>query len=291
MPLRWGSLPDVYRFLLTPRWLGLALLMAVAATVMVGLGLWQLDRYHHRTEINTRIDDATNRPPSALHDVLAPPTGDGVGAAPAPEAAWSVVSVTGRYDEQHEILARLRTNGGTMGFEIITPLVLPDGTAILVDRGWLPAPEGAATVAPSVPAAPSGEVVVVGRVHAPESRATAPEPFDGRYAVRRVDPAMMSESIPYPLYGAYLTLQSQTPPADPAFVLIPPDHQNAAMNAGYVVQWWAFALLTLFGFGYLAYRHAHPAATDSDSAPRDDLEDNGERVSSQNHDGRRGTAP
>ena len=28
------------------------------------------------------------------------------------------------------------------------------------------------------------------------------------------------------------------------------------MNAGYVVQWWAFALLTLAGFGWAARRQA-----------------------------------
>jgi cytochrome oxidase assembly protein ShyY1 len=248
----------VYRFLLTPRWLGLALLMALAAAVMVGLGSWQWDRHQYRSDINARIDDATHRAPAQLHEVLSPPVGGDVGAAPTPEAVWSVVTVTGRYDASNEILARLRSRDGAVGFEIITPLVLPDGTAILVDRGWLPAADGGAAVAPTVPPAPAGDVVVVGRVHAPESRAAAPEPFDGRLAVRRIDPAKISESVPYPLYGAYVTLETQTPPADPAFVPIPPDYQNAALNAGYVVQWWAFALLTLVGFGYLAYRHAHP---------------------------------
>jgi cytochrome oxidase assembly protein ShyY1 len=64
------------------------------------------------------------------------------------------------------------------------------------------------------------------------------------------------------LYGAYLTLEQQTPPADPAFLTIPPDHENAAMNAGYVIQWWAFAVLTLAGYGYLVWREAH--ATDGE---------------------------
>jgi hypothetical protein len=99
---------------------------------------------------------------------------------------------------------------------------------------------------------------VIGRVHAPESRATQAEPFDGRVAVRRIGPSALASSVPYPLYGAYLTLESQTPPGDAAFVTIPPDHENATMNAGYVIQWWAFAALTLAGFGYLAYREAHP---------------------------------
>ena len=56
---------------------------------------------------------------------------------------------------------------------------------------------------------------------------------------------------------------------------IPPEHQNAAMNAGYVVQWSMFAALTLVGFGYLAVREAHMHAPDSpagldliDEAPR-----------------------
>ena len=62
--------------------------------------------------------------------------------------------------------------------------------------------------------------------------------------------------MPYPLHGGYLVVDQQQPAADPAFVGIPSDHQNSWMNAGYVVQWWAFALLTLFGFGYAARRTA-----------------------------------
>ena len=251
----------MYRFLLSPRWIGLGLLMTLAAATMVGLGLWQLSRYHFRSDINARIDAAGQHAPLPLGDVLAAP-GDGrVGAAPAAENTWRVVTVTGRYDQRHEILARIRTLHNTVGFEVITPLVLADGTAVLVDRGWIPAAAGDATTAPIVPAAPPGEITVVGRVHAPESRATAPEPFDGRLAVRRVAPEQLASSIPYPLYGAYLTLERQSPPADPAFETIPPDHENSAMNAGYVIQWWAFALLTLGGLGYLIYREAHPVST------------------------------
>lgn len=250
----------MYRFLLTRQWIALALLMAAAAAAMVGLGVWQLHRYHYRTDINTRIDAGAASAPQQIGDVLAAP-GSGAGSVgPAPSAAqtWSMVTVTGRYDRDHEILARIRSLNDTVGFEVVTPLVLADGTAVLVDRGWLPATSDLATDAPHVPPAPGGDVTVVGRVHAPESRAGAPEPFAGGLAVRRIDPARMATAVPYPLYGAYLNLASQTPPADGAFTPIPADRENAAMNAGYVLQWWAFALLTLFGYGYVAYRHAHP---------------------------------
>src|SRR6185436_14218932 len=70
-----GNLPVVYRFLWSPRWIGLGLLMTLAAATMVGLGLWQLARYHYRSDINTRIDAASANPPQPLASVLAPPAG------------------------------------------------------------------------------------------------------------------------------------------------------------------------------------------------------------------------
>jgi cytochrome oxidase assembly protein ShyY1 len=236
---------SVYRFLLSPRWLGLGALMVAAATVMVGLGLWQLDRYDYRSAVNARIDAAA--------------VGQPVPLAPD-QAAWTKVVVTGRYDPAHEILARARTVGGRVGFEVVTPLVLADGSAVLVDRGWLPPSDAGAATAPEVPAAPAGEVTVVGRVRPPESRGSAAEPVRGRLMVRRIAPAALAPALPYRVHGQYLSLESQTPPTDPRFVLIRPTHENATMNAGYVAQWWLFAALTLFGFGFLAVRERRARA-------------------------------
>jgi cytochrome oxidase assembly protein ShyY1 len=75
------------------------------------------------------------------------------------------------------------------------------------------------------------------------------------HSVRRIAPASLS--LPYPVYGGYVMLDEQTPAADSRFTPVPADHENAWQNAGYVVQWWAFAALTLVGYGYLARREAH----------------------------------
>lgn len=252
----------MYRFLLSPRWIGLGVLMILAAVVMVLLGLWQLDRYHTRTEINARIDSASTRQPASLDQVLSPPTasGTGVGPAPDPSVLWTRVTVTGRYDPAHEFLVRGRSVNGRVGFEVVTPLVRADGTAVLVDRGWVaPSREGVA-VPPQVPPAPSGEVTVVGRLHAPESRADNPAPLGDRLSVRRIAPQRLAEALPYPIYGAYVTLEEQSPPADEAFVPIQPRRENAALNAAYVVQWWLFAGLTLTGYVVLVVREARSRA-------------------------------
>jgi cytochrome oxidase assembly protein ShyY1 len=251
----------VYRFLATPRWLGYAALTLAAATVMVFLGLWQLDRYHQRAEINARITAGTSATPVPLTEVVpAPPTTPGLtGPPPAAHSEWTRVTVTGHYDQAHEILVRGRTVEGAVGFEILTPLVLPGGQAILIDRGWVrPAAAGALTT-PDYPAPPAGEVTVSGRLHPSESRGERPQTVSGHLEVRRVTPAEIAPALPYALFDAYV---AEDQPA-PGLTAVPAEKQNALQNAGYVLQWWLFALLTLYGFGYLARKEARgPERTD-----------------------------
>src|SRR3954447_23870056 len=138
---------------------------------MVFLGNWQLHRYQERSALNARIDAADSAAPVPLTSLLARPAAPSTaGPAPGEDLAWTKVTVTGRYDPAHEIQARGRTVDGRVGFEIVTPLVLTDGTAVLVDRGWVPSANGDAVSAPVASAPPTGEVTVVGQVHLSESR-------------------------------------------------------------------------------------------------------------------------
>src|SRR4051812_35481980 len=194
---RAGSVSDVYRFLLTPRWLGFAALALLLAAIMVGLGDWQLHRYHERAAINDRIAAGDSGPAVPISQVLPGPAGTGPPVGPPPSAGteWAPVRLGGRYDQRHEPLARGRTVEGSVGYEVLTPLVLPDGSAVLVDRGWVPPPDGGALVKPDVPAAPTGEVTVVGPLRRPESGADRP----AQGSVRRISPARLG--LPYPTYG------------------------------------------------------------------------------------------
>ncbi|GGM48275.1 SURF1-like protein [Micromonospora sonchi] len=261
----------MYRFLLTPRWLGILALTLVAATVMVLLGNWQLDRYHGRTAVNERIDAGLRMAPVPLRDALPAPTGGPgtVGAAPAEERTFTRVTVTGRYDTDHVVLVRGRTVDTRVGFEVVTPLVLADGTAVLVNRGWIPPAPGGATARPEVPAAPAGEVAVEGRVRVSESGAGTVTRRDGRLETRRIALPHLARELPYPVHGAYLLLDEQTPAADPVFKAVPIGHANNWQNLGYVVQWWIFAAMTLFGYGWVARREARRLAGVTDDRPRD----------------------
>ncbi|GAA4165675.1 SURF1 family protein [Phytohabitans flavus] len=232
----------MYRFLLTPRWLGFAALIGVAAVVMVLLGNWQLHRYQQRSATNERIDESSRVAPVALPEEV--------------PAAWTRVTVTGEYDPANEILVRGRTVEGAVGYEVVTPLVRTDGPTVLVDRGWVPpSPSGAASM-PKVPAPPKGEVTVVGRVHPSESRPDSVSLRDGKIEVRRIGVERLAEDLPYPLWGAYLLAEEPTA----GFTAVTIRHENSWQNAGYVLQWWLFAGLALAGFGWMVYREAHPKA-------------------------------
>ena len=204
----------MYRFLLTPRWLAGAALAVAAAVVMVMLGNWQLHRYHERSAINARIDAGRFEPGGAADVGAAEADRPRARAGPAPgkDTAWTKVTVTGRYDPTHEIQARGRTVEARVGFEIVTPLLLDDGTAVLVDRGWVPPAAGGAIAAPTVPPAPTGTVTVVGQVHLSESRPTPLEHRDGRIDTRRISVPQLAPALPYPVYGAYVLLTEQTRP-------------------------------------------------------------------------------
>lgn len=253
----------VYRFLLTPRWLGALALTLVAAAIMGLLADWQLARYHDRTAINERIDAGQRMDPVPLPEAVAAPTGNAgtVGPAPTTERTWTKVNATGRYDTANVILVRGRSLDRAVGFEVLTPLVLTDGTAVLVNRGWVPpAPGGDATAQPAVPAAPAGTVTVTGRIRPGEGGSLPVTRRDGKLETRRVSLPQLAGELPYPVYGGYVLLDQQTPTADPTFKAIPVGYTNNWQNYGYVVQWWIFAGMTLLGFGYFARREAQRRA-------------------------------
>jgi cytochrome oxidase assembly protein ShyY1 len=252
-----------YRFLLTPRWLGILAVVLAAAAVMALLGRWQYHRYEERHAVNARIDAAATAPPVHLSSVVPHPGGSaGVAGPPAAAgASYTRVTVTGTYDPANVVLVRGRTVDNRVGYEIVTPLRLADGAAVLVGRGWVPPAPGGATARPEVPATPSGPVVVTGVVRPSESRGTeVTRSPDGRLETRRIAVPRIAAELPYPVYGAFVQLDGQEPAADGAFRPVPADRQNDWLNFGYALQWLLFALLTLVAYGWLAHRRARGRA-------------------------------
>ena len=61
---------------------------------------------------------------------------------------WRRVTATGRYDGAHAMVVRNRTLEGSPGFQVLVPLQIAAGPAVLVNRGWVPVGDRAGTCPP-----------------------------------------------------------------------------------------------------------------------------------------------
>ncbi len=95
----------------------------------VRLGIWQLSRLSDRQDSNALIEASLVQEPVDVTALTA--VGGGVSA----EDEWRPVTLTGRYDTAEQLLVRYQTSEQQRGVDVVVPLVLADGTAVLVDRG------------------------------------------------------------------------------------------------------------------------------------------------------------
>ena len=138
-----------FRFVLSRRWLLFAIVVVLLAYAAWWLGGWQFGRLHDRKAQNAIVRTNEHRAVAPVGDVLSS------GRDPSAQDEWRVVSATGTYDAARSVVIRYQIRDGVQGVDVVVPLVTADGTALLVDRGWLETdPSGADR--DDVPAPPGG---------------------------------------------------------------------------------------------------------------------------------------
>jgi surfeit locus 1 family protein len=97
--------------------------------VLLGLGTWQLERLEWKRALIAEREAKLASAPEIL-----PSTSDAW-------ADWDFrpVVVEGEFRHDLEQLFGVAAIDGQVGHHVLTPLVRPDGAAVLVDRGWVPA--------------------------------------------------------------------------------------------------------------------------------------------------------
>jgi surfeit locus 1 family protein len=101
--------------------------------VLVGLGIWQLERLQWKEQL---IADRTARTTAA--PVALPAAGASLGADEIAALDFRRAAATGMFLHDRELLLTARTMAGAVGYQIVTPLRLSDGGFLLVNRGWVP---------------------------------------------------------------------------------------------------------------------------------------------------------
>ena len=214
-----------------------ALLVAAAC---VRLGVWQVDRLRQGRSRNAQVLAHRSRPPMLV-----------TGALTADSARDRRLSARGVYDYAHERLWRARSYEGVPGVDLVTPLRLPDGTAVLVDRGWAPSPDAYHVDQGAYREGDSADVLGIGMA-APRARGD-------------VDPRILRDSVPYPLLLFVIEqLPSSTVlyrPLPPGVVRWPAPELSDGPHLSYAIQWFSFAVIVVVGSIALTRKRRKEAKT------------------------------
>jgi surfeit locus 1 family protein len=230
----------------------------LVAGVCSRLGIWQLQRLEDRNERNRRAEQQLALPALQLDALSAPD----IAADPEAYRFRSVVA-RGRFDLTRELVVIARAHNGVPGVHLVTPLMLGDSLAVLVERGWLPSPDGR-TVQPHL-ATERPQATVQGVLLRVDGRAVATSGADSwPRRVMRPAPALAGSWYPYRLLP--LLLRRRTPPSGSSLRSVDLPALSRGPHLSYAVQWFGFATIALVGSIVLFVRQGDSAAGE-DSPP------------------------
>jgi surfeit locus 1 family protein len=206
----------------------------IGTAILVGLGIWQMERLDWKRGILTEIDARIGGDPAPL-----PATGD-------PETdRYQPVRLVGTVepDELYVLVSRKQVGAG---YRVISPFVTEDGRRILVDRGFIP-------VDARDTDRDGGEKTIIGNLHWPDDRTSATPENDvsGNTWFAR-DVGQMADVLnTEPL----LVIARNMSPADPGVTPLPVDTSGIPNDhLQYAITWFSLAVVWLIGTIALVWR-------------------------------------
>ncbi len=223
------------------------LLVIAACSVMVRLGIWQLDRLDARRAFNDRVQAQLDQPTLILNGKTA--------GANLYEMEYRSVVVEGEFLHAEELALRNRVWGNYPGVSLVTPLKIA-GTdqVVLVERGWIPVED----------ADPDawGQYEVPGRVeiHGVIRRSSPRGLLGGRPdptpqslgEVLKIwtflDIDRIAGQVSAPVLSVYIQQAEDPDRTSPPYPSNPELDLSEGSHQGYAGQWFLFA--SILGLGY-----------------------------------------
>jgi surfeit locus 1 family protein len=212
------------------------------AAACVRLGIWQLDRREQRRARNAIVAARRQLPPIELSALTSDTS----------TTRFRRVRLAGRPDFDREFLLTLRSNNGSPGVDIITPVrVAGTDSAILVNRGWIYTPDG---MTADLARWREPDTVFSGYVEG--FVPGAPNDSVRRNGIRRMDYAAIARRLPYPIRPFYVvaTVDSKPPGGTTGVVRLEPPPLDEGSHYSYAFQWFAFGTIALVGGVIVAAR-------------------------------------
>ena len=220
--------------------------VVVAATVVVAvvtarLGLWQLDRAAQKQALQSAIDRQAGLP--ALHW-----TELASDAQRLETQRHRLVRLEGHWVPEATLFLDNRPMAGRPGFIVLTPLALADGTAVPVQRGWLPRDPVDRTRVQAPPLTASVPVRLDGRMAGPPSRLYAFEEEEQGPIRQNVDIENLAAQWRLKLRATsvqQISVASDDGQPDGLLREWPRPATGVAKHHGYAFQWFALSALSV----------------------------------------------
>jgi surfeit locus 1 family protein len=229
----------------------------VLAVIFASLGFWQLRRLAERRAQNAILSSRRFDKPIGL-DEAARDTG---------AARFRRVRISGAYDYSREFALTLRTRNGSPGVDIITPVARAGtDTVILVNRGWIYAPDGMTADISRWTEGDSVNAIGFVETFPPSSAYAAGSPGRPR-AYRWLERSAIARDLGKPIAPFYVVLapDSETGYAMPLQVAAATNRRETAPRVeprgldegphkSYAIQWFSFAAISILGLIFFLKR-------------------------------------
>lgn len=226
------------------KWLLTTLLVFLGTALCIRLGIWQLNRLESRRAFNAQVESMRVLPPLDLNQV---------GTASIAEMEWRSVKVAGEYDFENQIVLRNQYYGDQYGYHLWTPLLF-DGTAVLVDRGWMPA-DGNSAPSDWRKYDEPGIVNIAGQIRLGQTKPALGGVADAlpENGVRleiwnNGDVEHITGQLPYPALPVYIQLNTDESDSEPPIPFQPEIELTEGPHFGYALQWFTFASILFIGY-------------------------------------------
>jgi surfeit locus 1 family protein len=233
-------MPFNFRF----RWIPFIAALVVAAAGLA-LGNWQTRRAQEKHNIELRMAERGQMPPTVLSRA---------GDAPA-DIEFRNVTVRGEYLPNWTVYLDNRPYKGTPGFYVVTPLKIAGSDMhVLVSRGWTKRDVVDRTRLPQIPT-PAGTVEITGIARNSSSRllqlGTA-EPIRPGAIVQNAEAADIGRAANLPIYP--FVIEQLTDTRDDLVRDWPRPSAGEDKHRGYAFQWYALAVTALLFFVVTGFR-------------------------------------
>ena len=252
-----------------------ALVWLLLIPAFIALGYWQRTLWKDRADSQGLVYAKLDAKPAGIDAV------DPIGHGVAQDQQWIAVTATGHYDTAHQFAVRNRSQNENAGWYVVTPLVLSDGTAVLVNQGWIQTSDGTAptTAMPALPPVPGGTVTVTGWLQ-PDETTSNTRITDDTAKLPTGEIALITESdlqsrVANPLHDGSIQLNTSTPANTSAAAAqaVPSPSYDNTMYIAYMIQWWLFAVIMPITWLKLLHREAQELENKARVGTEDDWDD------------------